>query len=64
VACRPSAPGDSTALLGGGRLTRRSPTVAHWIETLTDARPVWFEDAGHFSIEDHVEEILDRISAQ
>jgi len=35
----------------------------HWIETLADARPVWFDDAGHLLIEDHVEEILDRLSA-
>lgn len=33
----------------------------HWIGTLADARPVWFEDAGHLLIEDHAEEILDRI---
>lgn len=35
----------------------------HWIETLPNARPVWFEDAGHSLIEDHVEAILDCVSA-
>ena len=35
----------------------------HWIETLADARPVWFEGAGHLLIEDHSEEILDRLAA-
>jgi pimeloyl-ACP methyl ester carboxylesterase len=35
----------------------------HWTETLADARPVWFEDAGHLLIEDHGEEILDRLAA-
>jgi pimeloyl-ACP methyl ester carboxylesterase len=47
----------------------RGDTVAppahaeHWIETLETARPVWIEDAGHFLIEDHVEEILDALAA-
>lgn len=36
----------------------------HWIETLADARPVWFEDAGHLLIEDHSEEILDRLATR
>ncbi|MEX2447360.1 MAG: alpha/beta hydrolase [Solirubrobacterales bacterium] len=36
----------------------------HWIDVLDDARPVWVEDAGHLLIEDHVGEILDRMSAQ
>lgn len=35
----------------------------HWIETLPDARPVWFEDAGHLLIEDHAEEVLDALAA-
>jgi pimeloyl-ACP methyl ester carboxylesterase len=39
------------------------PTHAeHWIETLPDARPAWFEDAGHLLIEDHVEVILDALA--
>lgn len=41
------------------------PTHAeHWIQTLPNAHPVWFKDVGHFLIEDHVEEILDRVSAR
>ena len=35
----------------------------HWIETLPGARPVWFEDAGHFLIEERVEEILGALAA-
>jgi len=34
-----------------------------WIEILPHARPVWFEDAGHFLIEDHIEEVLDVLAA-
>lgn len=41
------------------------PTHAeYWIQTLPNAHPVWFEDAGHFLIERHAEEILDRVAAQ
>jgi pimeloyl-ACP methyl ester carboxylesterase len=31
----------------------------YWIETLQATRAVWLENAGHFLIEDHVEEVLD-----
>lgn len=34
----------------------------HWIETLEAAHPVWVEEAGHFLIEDHVEEVLDALA--
>jgi pimeloyl-ACP methyl ester carboxylesterase len=37
----------------------------HWIESLADARPVWFEDAGHLGVaEDHAGEILDGVAAR
>lgn len=35
----------------------------YWIEALADARPTWFEDAGHLLIEDHGEEILEIVLA-
>jgi len=51
-------------LIHGRRDTVAPPAHAeHWIETLETARPVWIEDAGHFLIEDHVEEILDAVAA-
>ena len=51
-------------LIHGRRDTVAPPAHAeHWIETLETARPVWIEDAGHFLIEDHVEEILDALAA-
>lgn len=37
--------------------------AGYWIETLEAARPVWVEDAGHFLIEDHAEEIFDTLHA-
>jgi pimeloyl-ACP methyl ester carboxylesterase len=51
-------------LIHGRRDTVAPPAHAeHWIETLETVRPVWIEDAGHFLIEDHVEEILDALAA-
>lgn len=48
----------------GRRDTIAPPAHAeHWIETLVDARPVWFEDAGHLLLEDRSEEILDALAA-
>jgi pimeloyl-ACP methyl ester carboxylesterase len=34
----------------------------YWIETLQAAQPVWL-DAGHFLIEEHLEEVLDALAA-
>ncbi len=51
-------------LIHGRRDTVAPPAHAeHWIETLEAAQPVWIEDAGHFLIEDRVEEILDALAA-
>lgn len=51
-------------IVHGRRDTVAPPTHAeHWIETLADANPVWVEDAGHFLIEAHVEEVLDTLAA-
>lgn len=48
----------------GRRDTIAPPAHAeHWIETLADALPVWFEDAGHLLLEDRSEEILDTLAA-
>lgn len=48
----------------GRRDTIAPPAHAeHWIETLADARPVWFENAGHLLLEDRGEEILDTLAA-
>lgn len=48
----------------GRRDTIAPPAHAeHWIETLADARPVWFENAGHLLLEDRSEEILDVLAA-
>lgn len=48
----------------GRRDTIAPPAHAeHWIESLADARPLWFEDAGHLLLEDRSEEILDTLAA-
>lgn len=51
-------------LVHGTRDTIAPPAHAeYWIETLQAARAVWVENAGHFLIEDHVEEVLDMLAA-
>jgi pimeloyl-ACP methyl ester carboxylesterase len=48
----------------GWRDTVAPPAHAeYWVETLEAAHAVWVEDAGHFLIEDHVEEVLDMLAA-
>ncbi len=50
-------------LVHGKRDTVAPPAHAkYWIETLADARIVWIADAGHFLIEDHVEDVLDTLT--
>lgn len=34
----------------------------HWIASLQAPEPVWIEDAGHFLVEDHVDQILEALS--
>lgn len=47
----------------GRRDTVAPPAHAeYWIETLEAAHPVWVEDAGHFLIEDRVEDLLDALA--
>ncbi len=59
----PAEIGIPVHVFHGRRDAIAPPTHAlHWIETLADARPVWFEDVGHLLIEDHGEEILDRLA--
>lgn len=59
----PAEIGSPVFVFHGRRDLIAPPTHAqHWIETLADARPVWFENAGHLLIEDHGEEILDRLA--
>lgn len=48
-----------------GRRDRIVPPshAERWIEVLSDCRPVWCDDEGHFLIQDHFEEILDKTAA-
>jgi pimeloyl-ACP methyl ester carboxylesterase len=47
-------------LIHGREDTIAPPAHAeYWIETLQPTRAVWLENAGHFLIEDHVEDVLD-----
>lgn len=51
-------------LVHGTRDTIAPPAHAeHWIDTLQATRAVWVENAGHFLIEDHAEELLDMLAA-
>jgi len=51
-------------LVHGTQDTIAPPAHAeYWIANLQDARPVWVENAGHFLIEDHVEEVLELLAA-
>lgn len=60
----PAEIGISVHVFHGRRDAIAPPAHAeHWIETLADARPVWFENAGHLLLEDHSEEILDAFAA-
>ncbi len=47
-----------------GRCDKVAPAshAEHWIASLRAPRPVWIEDAGHFLIEDHVDQILEALS--
>jgi pimeloyl-ACP methyl ester carboxylesterase len=59
----PAGIGVPVHVFHGRRDAIAPPTHAqHWIETLADARPHWFEDAGHLLFEDHSEEVLERLT--
>lgn len=48
-----------------GRRDRIVPPshAERWVEELPDCRPVWCDDEGHFLIQDHFEEILEKTAA-
>lgn len=47
-----------------GRCDKVAPPshAEHWIASLRAPDPLWIEDAGHFLIEDHVDQILEALS--
>jgi pimeloyl-ACP methyl ester carboxylesterase len=48
-----------------GRRDRVAPPshAEHWIATLRASEPSWIEDAGHFLIEDHIDQILETLAS-